>query len=593
MVNQMMVFLPPNKTRVDLCSRGHWSRCLPFNPNFLCRCLHFFTRMSASCELALTTHPFGVCPLGNAYFNNEKNPRPDLLGSLARFEDAFLVQFLIDWLDVRTMLHLSAASRYLYALVNTPRVWREKYIREKGGNIFKWPGSWRGVYAASETDSAARIDAAVACRVKLTNIYSDTIYHDFITASFDALSFIEEYTRRESRRLMRARKIATDTVPERPKIPDNFERIDATTCTLSTFVTRFAQTNQPCIILNATKGWPSHAWTFDYLRNVWAKRTFQAEALRIDGKTYVEYARSFGGGGMPDPTSGVVPDTSPFYLFDSDVGADTAGGATGWRVPSLIAQYPLDEQALSDKSMRVAEERTRADLFSLFGDARPDYRWLIAGPARSGSCWHKDPNLTSAWNAVMQGSKYWMMLPPKTVPPGVYVTEDESEVTAPASLSEWMLDFYVETKKKHGRRECGGDGQLIEGVCRAGEVMYVPSGWWHLVVNLDESVALTQNFVSVTELPAVLSFMKYTPEQISGFREDVPKSSVFEQFVDKLRAYDARLAEDALQRMHLRKRCKSVKVDERSWRERLCSTTDTACSFSALVQEDELGEMPW
>lgn len=31
-------------------------------------------------------------------------------------------------------------------------------------------------------------------------------------------------------------------------------------------------------------------------------------------------------------------------------------------------------------------------------------------------------------------------------------------------------------------------------------VMSSPSGWWHLVVNLEDSVAVTQNFVSANEV---------------------------------------------------------------------------------------------
>merc|ERR1719198_1016248 len=128
---------------------------------------------------------------------------------------------------------------------------------------------------------------------------------------------------------------------------------------------------------------------------------------------------------------------------------------------------------------------------------------MIVGVERTGSNIHIDPSCTSAWNTLLCGMKRWCLFPPGNeaaycsrfgaVPNGT-MGSLTSQGSPPAY---WWLDVLPELKKSGADQELG----MIECVQRPGETIYVPYGWWHCVLNIGFTVAITQNLLAPESLP--------------------------------------------------------------------------------------------
>jgi hypothetical protein len=309
--------------------------------------------------------------------------------------------------------------------------------------------------------------------------------------------------------------------------------------------------NKPFILTKPVREWPVYkSWYTDALLEQYGDVKFRAEAVDWSLKTYVEYMRN-------------NSDESPLYLFDR----------------SFVEKMNLTIGKSQESPSYWIPECFGNDLFAVLGDKRPDDKWLIVGPARSGSTYHKDPNATSAWNAVLRGSKYWIVFPSNASsppPPGVYVSEDQSEVTSPLSIAEWLLGFHAEARKTPG---------CVEGVCGEGEVLHVPSGWWHLVVNLDASIAITQNFVPKSHLSSVLSFLKDKPDQVSGFKKDV--TDPYGTFVERMKDEHPDLLLQALEELK-----KKAEGKKRKWDAAVGKDEGEQGGFSFGFGDDSDEEVP-
>lgn len=113
---------------------------------------------------------------------------------------------------------------------------------------------------------------------------------------------------------------------------------------------------------------------------------------------------------------------------------------------------------------------------------------------------HIDPVETSAWNLMVEGRKRWVLLPPSArhIPGLEWREEDGAMVAMGAAL--WFRTAAKE-KKMRGALRLRGAVEVVQG---PGELLFVPNGWWHTVINLETTVAYTENYVSMENLDAVV-----------------------------------------------------------------------------------------
>ena len=62
--------------------------------------------------------------------------------------------------------------------------------------------------------------------------------------------------------------------------------------------------------------------------------------------------------------------------------------------------------------------------------------------------------------------------------------------------------------------------------------MFVPRGYWHMVINLEDNIAITQNYLAASNLKPCLKFHRISPDQISGVRgyiQDADNNNLYQE----------------------------------------------------------------
>jgi hypothetical protein len=336
--------------------------------------------------------------------------------------DTLLLE-LLSFLPATTLRLFGYTSRTSFAFSLHEDLWKQLFLaRHQAGGFDHWRGTWRRTVLRLDAEQEARIDCA--------GVLSEVLVQPYLNAGID----LGKYVRFK------------DCIPR-------FDGLGKEEFGREWYA-------KPFILTDVVPHWPAYKkWSLEYLLKQFSSTdaTFQIEAVEWSIQTYLEYMSS-------------NRDESPLYLFDKDFAIKTTANGV-----------PLED----DYSV---PETFEEDLFRLLGDARPDHRWLIVGPERSGSTFHKVPSrgtrmLSRIPMQLVRGMRLLrersygccsrrVSRPLESLSVTVRemrrpLTGDESEVTSPISIADWLRDFYPIARNHPS---------CIRGVCHAGEVMYIPSG---------------------------------------------------------------------------------------------------------------------
>ena len=513
-------------------------------------------------------HPYGVLPSGNAYFCSAEHSlvRPKGLGPLmCIIGDEALVEIL-GYLNASDLSHTSICSRALYVYSHHSDLWRDVTLRRWENQPIQYVRSWKETYmksvqcdyiAASSSSgvsgSASHSTSTKECEEKwarheelsVRGIFSNLLHRSWTCHTCDLATACPGFFKH-----------------------NDVERRKGSELSVSEFREQYERPNNPLIITGgAVDYWPAMTtWGSDFLRDcgkeiasksaTGKEPTFRATsatapvAATFTLEGYFNYMRQ-------------AREEAPLYLFDRDFITKIQRLAKDYDVPKYFRstsdgsclggegkeedndknEQGEDGVAAIANACTASESKglSDMDLFRVFGsEVRPDHKWLICGPKRSGSIFHIDPNKTNAWNVSVQGRKKWIFYPPDVHPPGVLSSTDGADVTVPISTGEWLLSFWKDHLE--ARKHPDVSQRPMEAIVGAGDIVFVPHGYWHMVVNIDDCIALTHNYVSSANLVNCLRFLRDTPDQISGIRDranTVDPDTMYSSFIDRLTACQA------------------------------------------------------
>ncbi|XP_010550689.1 PREDICTED: jmjC domain-containing protein 4 [Tarenaya hassleriana] len=139
-----------------------------------------------------------------------------------------------------------------------------------------------------------------------------------------------------------------------------------------------------------------------------------------------------------------------------------------------------------------------------------DYRFVYMGAKGSWTPLHADVFRSYSWSANVCGRKRWLFLPPS-----------QSHYVFDRYMKNCVYDIFedVDDTKFPGFKKT----TWLECIQEPGEIIFVPSGWYHQVYNLEDTISINHNWFNAYNLSRVWDLLwkdyKDTEESIEDIRD--------------------------------------------------------------------------
>uniref|UniRef100_A0A5K3F826 Jumonji domain-containing protein 4 n=1 Tax=Mesocestoides corti TaxID=53468 RepID=A0A5K3F826_MESCO len=142
-------------------------------------------------------------------------------------------------------------------------------------------------------------------------------------------------------------------------------------------------------------------------------------------------------------------------------------------------------------------------------DCDDDFRFVYIGPKHTWTPLHSDVYCSYSWSANIVGKKRWWLLPP-----------GEEKKLKGFSCGSPLPDLRDQTLASPGEKHSDLPRCYVFDQ-QPGEISFVPSGWYHQVVNMTDCVSINNNWLNACNIGLVWQHLQSQLKEVKRSCADV------------------------------------------------------------------------